>query len=342
LRNILNKSEKIQKMRSKKLSKLGRIIWLGVITLWTGIKIQPAIADETKSINFLDSVSLEAKDLLAQGNINLTKITGVRLNQTEEGLEVILETPTGEQLVPLILPEGNNLVIEILDATLALPGESEFRETNPVPGITEISVTRIDNSSIRLTITGEKQAPSAEVVPSQEDLVLSVTPQTTALPEADEEIEVIATGEGEQAGYYVPDATTGTRTDTPIRDIPQSIQVVPRQVIEDQGITRIGDALRNVSGVTPQRDFGNVSDLFNIRGFNNSTTLRNGFRLGTTFGPTVTTAPNVVERIEVLKGPASVLYGQVQPGGVVNFVTKKPLREPFYNLEFTAGNFSFF
>ncbi|MBE9166691.1 Plug domain-containing protein [Pleurocapsales cyanobacterium LEGE 06147] len=62
-----------------------------------------------------------------------------------------------------------------------------------------------------------------------------------------------------------------------MRDIPQSIQVVPRQVIEDQGITHIGDALRNVSGVTPQRDFATISDRFSIRGFDNSRTLRNGF-----------------------------------------------------------------
>ncbi|MBE9166692.1 hypothetical protein IQ238_03815 [Pleurocapsales cyanobacterium LEGE 06147] len=70
--------------------------------------------------------------------------------------------------------------------------------------MTEISVTSIDDSTIRITITGEKQAPSAEVVPSREDLVLSVTPQTTASPEADEEIEVIATGEGKKKVISFP------------------------------------------------------------------------------------------------------------------------------------------
>lgn len=163
-------------------------------------------------------------------------------------------------------------------------------------------------------------------------------------PEDDEEIEIIATGQAEEEdGYDVDEATTATRTDTPLRDVPQSIQVVPQQVIEDQGVTRISDALRNVSGVTPQRDIGNVSDRFNIRGFEDARTLRNGFRSGLQdrgFAP-VTVAPNTVERIEVLKGPASVLYGQVEPGGLINYVTKKPLDNPFYNLEFTAGNFGF-
>ena len=61
-------------------------------------------------------VSTSAKDLLAQQN-GITEVTGVQLNQTDRGLEVILETAAGEQLVPLIFPEGNNLVIDILDAT---------------------------------------------------------------------------------------------------------------------------------------------------------------------------------------------------------------------------------
>ncbi|MBE9168809.1 TonB-dependent siderophore receptor [Pleurocapsales cyanobacterium LEGE 06147] len=278
-----------------------------------------------------------ATDLVAQG---VTRVMGVEVNQTPDGLELILKTVAGsERLVPLILPQGNDLVIDILDATLAFSIRNGVTRLNPAPGITKISVTQVDDSSIRVTITGEKQAPSAEVVPSREDLVLSVTPQTTAQTEADEEIEVIATGEGEEESYFVPDASTATRTDTPIRDIPQSIQVVPQEVIEDQGITRIGDALRNVSGVTPQRDIAGSNFRFTIRGFDNSRILRNGFRSGDVFGITTSTATNSVERIEVLKGPASVLYGQVEPGGVVNFVTKKPLDEPFYNLQLRAGSF---
>ena len=280
-------------------------------------------------------------DLLAQGNV--TRVTGVEVNQTPDGLELILETVAGsERLVPLILPQGNDLVIDILDATLAFSIRNGVTRLNPAPGIDRITVNRADDNSIQVRITGENKALSADVVPGRDNLVLSVTPDdTTAEQEPDEEIEIIATGEAEEDDYYVPDATTATRTDTPLRDIPQSIQIVPREVIEDQGVTRIGDALRNVSGVTIQRDRGNASDRFNIRGFDNSRTLRNGFRSGNISGNTINISPNVVEQIEVLKGPASVLYGQVEPGGVVNYVTKKPLNEPFYNLEFTAGSFGF-
>ncbi|MEM8828501.1 MAG: TonB-dependent receptor, partial [Cyanobacteria bacterium P01_G01_bin.19] len=280
-------------------------------------------------------------DLLAQNNV--TRVTGVETIQTEAGLELILRTVTGsERLVPLILPQGNDLVIDILDATLAFSIRNGVTETNPTSGISRITVNKVDDTSIRVTITGTNQTPSAEIVPGRDDLVLSVTPQdTTAESEPIEEIEVIATGEAEEDGYRVDNATTATRTDTPLRDIPQSIQVVPQQVIEDQNITRIGEALRNVSGVTLQRDRSNASDRFVIRGFEDSRILRNGFRTGSSLGGTISTATSTVERVEVLKGPASVLYGQVEPGGIVNLVTKKPQAEAVFNLEFRAGSFGF-
>ena len=302
----------------------------------TGERKVKKIAIEETSVN-------ETSSLIAQG---VTRVTGVEVNQTDEGLELILKTSAGsERLVPLILPEGNDLVIDILDATLAFSIRNGVTETNPAPGINKITVNKANDNSIRVRIAGANQTPSAEVLPGRDDLVLSVTPQdSTAQEEPDEEIEVIATGEAEEEdSYSVDEATTATRTNTPLRDVPQSIQVIPQKVIEDQGVTRIGDAVRNVSGVTPQRDRSNASDRFNIRGFDNSRILRNGFGTGNIAGTgdARNISPSVVERIEVLKGPASVLYGQAQPGGVVNYVTKKPLDEPFYNLEFTAGNFGF-
>jgi hypothetical protein len=80
----------------------------------------------------------------------ITPVTGVKLKQTNKGLEVILTTAAGSQkLVPLILPEGNKLVIDILDATLALPTENEFTQVNPASGIRSVALTKIDSSSIR-------------------------------------------------------------------------------------------------------------------------------------------------------------------------------------------------
>ncbi|MGL5836774.1 MAG: TonB-dependent siderophore receptor, partial [Waterburya sp.] len=276
---------------------------------------------------------------LAQG---VTRVTGVEIKQTNSGLEVILQTAVGGQkLVPLILPQGNKLAIDLLDVTLALPTRNEFRETNPAPGIKSVTLTKIDESSIRLTITGKKNTPTAEVIPSQRNLVLSINPQgTSAQKRPEEEIEVIATGEGEEDDYTVPDASSATRTDTPIRDIPQSIQVIPQEILKDQQVNRLDEALSNVSGTTFGGTFGNTSLNFNIRGFANAPVLQDGFRQFGTFDNGASETTNL-ERVEVLKGPASILYGEVQPGGVINLVSKQPLAQPFYQAELQLGNRAF-
>lgn len=277
-----------------------------------------------------------AADLLAQ---RVTRVTGVKVIQTDEGLELILETVAGsERLVPLILPEGNDLVIDILDATLAFSIRNGVTELDPAPGITQITVNRAEENSVRVRITGENQTPSAEIVPGRGNLVLSVTPEgTTAAQQPDEEIEVIATGERAEDDYFVPEASTATRTNTPIRDIPQSIQVVPQQVIEDQQAIGLDEALTNVSGVTTSSTFANASENFIIRGFENAPVLRDGFRLFGDFGQNFAETANL-EQVEVLKGPASIVYGEIQPGGIINLVTKKPLAQPFYEANLQLGN----
>ena len=277
-----------------------------------------------------------AADLLAQ---RVTRVTGVEVIQTDRGLELILETVAGsERLVPLILPEGNDLVIDILDATLAFSIRNGVTELNPAPGINRITVNEGDDNSIQVRIAGENQTPSAEVVTGKDDLVLSVTPDgTTAETEPDDSINVIATGEGTEDDYFVPEASTATLTDTPIRDIPQSIQVIPRQVIEDQQAIELEEILNNVSGVVPDGSNGGIIESFNIRGFDNTPVLRDGFRQFGDFGQNFTETANL-ERMEVLKGPASILYGEIEPGGIINLVTKKPLNRPFYEARLKLGN----
>ncbi|MBE9167126.1 TonB-dependent siderophore receptor [Pleurocapsales cyanobacterium LEGE 06147] len=287
-----------------------------------------------------NDLSGTAADLVAQG---VTRVTGVQINQTESGLELVLETVAGsERLVPLILPEGNELVIDLLDATLAFSIRNGVTKLNPAPGINRITVNQADENSIRVRITGENQAPSAEVVPGGDDLVLSITPESTiAEQEPDEEIEVIATGEAEDDDYYVPDASTATRTETPLWDIPASVQVVPQEVIEDQGATNVREVVRNVAGVTFADSIGNRAERFNLRGFQAEQFL-NGIREDTVFSNRTQQDLANIERVEVLKGPASVLFGRAEPSGIINFITKQPLLEPYYNLEFTAGNFDFY
>ena len=159
--------------------------------------------------------------------------------------------------------------------------------------------------------------------------------------QAEREEEIVVTGE-QETGYSVPDATTGTRTDTPIRDIPQSIQVIPRQVIEDRQVVRLNELADNVSGVQPEPGYGGLSSAgYTVRGFSlQFENFRNGFR---DFGFTSPRDVANIERVEILKGPASVLYGGgFGFSGLVNTVTKKPLAEPFYNPSITIGNYSFY
>ncbi|NJR52470.1 MAG: TonB-dependent siderophore receptor [Leptolyngbyaceae cyanobacterium CSU_1_3] len=156
-------------------------------------------------------------------------------------------------------------------------------------------------------------------------------------------IEIVVTGERQQDGYRVPNASVGTRTDTPLRDIPQSIQVIPQQVLQDQNVTDLGEALRNVPGASLEnaaRSF--IQSSFTLRGFPaGGDVLWNGWRENPGAGIVGFDAA-AIERIEVIKGPASVLYGQGGLAGTVNYVTKQPLREPYYALEASAGSFNFY
>jgi iron complex outermembrane recepter protein len=154
--------------------------------------------------------------------------------------------------------------------------------------------------------------------------------------------KMIVTGAA-PAEYKVEAAETATKTDTPIMETPVSIQVVPLQVLEDQKVSRLDDALNNVSGVIRSNDSYGTGDSFSIRGFDQmESTYEDGLKLDqyTTSGLTRSTAN--IERIEVVKGPASVLFGRAEPGGLVNIVTKQPLDTPYYSVEQQAGSYAFF
>ena len=209
--------------------------------------------------------------------------------------------------MPLIQPQGNNLVIDVPDATLSFSIRNGVREANPAPGISSLALDKIDDSSIRLTITGERQTPSAEIVPGRDDLVLSVTPESTTAREPEREIDVIVTGAAADNDRNVTNTNVGTITDTAIQDVPQSIQVVPQKVIEDQQVTNITDAIRNVPGIVPSESNRTLFNNLTIRGFGGGfgegTDLyrRNGLR--DTQGASNTGDTAKIERIEVLKGP---------------------------------------
>lgn len=140
--------------------------------------------------------------------------------------------------------------------------------------------------------------------------------------------------------YSVKKSSTATKTDTPIFDTPASIQVVPKAVMDDQNTTRIKDALENVSGVRAQPSLG-FGNGFLVRGFRTDRVYRNGLAANSRlFGSEFDTAN--LESVEVLKGPAAVLFGRSEPGGLINITTKKPLDVPFYSLEQQFGSYDLY
>jgi iron complex outermembrane receptor protein len=149
--------------------------------------------------------------------------------------------------------------------------------------------------------------------------------------------------DGPVQGYRATRTATGTKTDTALRDVAQSIQVVPRQVLEDQAVNNLGDALSNVSSVQRSNSFGGVSEAFVIRGFKATTYAVDGMLINPLVArpETLRDLANV-ERVEVLKGPASVLYGRGNPGGLINLVTRQPSFTPEAQVKVQAGTYDFY
>lgn len=138
-------------------------------------------------------------------------------------------------------------------------------------------------------------------------------------------------------GYRASNSVSATRIDVPIDELPITINAFTQDFIDDQKPRSLWEVVRFAPGVTNSNpEFNGGSAVFNVRGFNTTTTLRNGFA-----GPTVLDPANIT-RVEVVKGPGSLLYGNIQPGGVVNFITKRPEDKFRVQLEEVVGTDSFF
>lgn len=141
-------------------------------------------------------------------------------------------------------------------------------------------------------------------------------------------------------GYQATDALTSTKIDALLKDLPITAAVIPHQLIEDRSINYLGEALDNVSGVQRKLGYGGTQNFgAYIRGFDAGfITLRNGFR---DFGWYTMRDIANVERFEVHKGPASIIYGALQPGGITNTVTKQPVVDPLLDVGATFGSFNY-
>jgi iron complex outermembrane recepter protein len=300
---------------------------------WISLVPMAAQAESAWSERELPTNSSATDLILAQA---ATQITAVRVEPDGDRLRLVIEADR-DLPEPSTSVVGNALVAEIPNAVIVLPEGGNVEKFAPSPGIALVSVTNEPGNRVRISITGSDGPPAVNVSAGSAGLVLGIAPGLGLASGDDEAIRIGVTGEGDE-GYAPRNATSATRTDTPLRDIPRTIQIIPEQVLKDQGITRVTDAVRNVSSVVQDGGFGGTSDQLNIRGFFTDGIFVDGFRgaAGRGFAETAN-----VERIEVLRGPASVLFGNTEPGGIINLITKRPLAEPVYSVDLQGGSDGF-
>ena len=141
----------------------------------------------------------------------------------------------------------------------------------------------------------------------------------------------------EQRSRYVPNNLGLSRLPQPVRDIPQSITVVPQELMQEQAVTSFRDALRNVTGISLAAGEGGGAqgDNLTLRGFS----ARNDYFLdGIRDQGSYTRDIFNIESIEVLKGPSAVLFGRGSTGGAINQVSKSPRLEPLYSATLSVGS----
>ncbi|MCJ8203130.1 TonB-dependent siderophore receptor [Pseudomonas sp. RGM2987] len=145
-------------------------------------------------------------------------------------------------------------------------------------------------------------------------------------------------------GYVATRSATGTKTDTPILEIPQTINVVTADQIATQGARNLTQALRYTPGLNTGgfTDRNAIADEITSRGFSPTPLYLDGAYLpyAGSLGGAPQIDPYTLERIEVLKGPSSVLYGQNQPGGLINMVSKRPTTEQRSQIKLGAGSYN--
>ena len=215
-------------------------------------------------------------------------------------------------------------------ASVALAGSSEkatiykngeFILQHLTPGNYELMAIAIGYSTHRQQVS----------IAEGEELILNIVMKQ--LQSSLQEVEVIGRKEN---SYKNENSFSYTKIEMPLKDIPQSISSVTKELIQDRQALRLREIIQNVAGVN---EFSAYDDI-TMRGFRNSGThgrLLNGLRTYNNYW----TSPLLVtiERVEFIKGPASAVFANTNPGGTVNMVTKKPLDETRQAIHFTTGSF---
>ena len=237
------------------------------------------------------------------------------------------------------------------------PGSLSGRITVEGTAATGISV-KLDTTAQETVTNADGRFTFSNIEPGKYTLVISgggfvpqnrtveiksgqVTTQDARLEKITASIDVVAS----LKEYHLEESGVATRVNTRLIDLPQSIQVFPNQLIEDRAILEGNELFRNVSGLNQ-----NVYSAMTFRGFTQREILYNGTR-GNPFGSLEGDVNNAgfstsqirltnIQRVEVLKGPASSLYGSTEVGGLINYVTKKPKEAVDGEMQVRFGSFA--
>jgi len=266
-------------------------------------------------------------------------VTGIQLNRTDRGLEVILETTGDKEPRTFETRYGETLAIDVINTQLRLPEAEAFREENPLPGIASVEVVQQYTNSIRVIVTGTDEVPTAEVIPSPEGFAFNVTspsavadqpptPELEPSTPTEEPEPAPPNAEGEETIELI---VTATRTEEREEDIPRSVTVITREELEQQlSVNRnLGDVLgRVVPGFGPPNGIGSSIDFQSLRG-RAASVLIDGVPISENVGlgrELRSLDPATIERVEIVRG-STALYGGEATGGVINIITRQPSNE---------------
>lgn len=244
------------------------------------------------------------------------------------------------RLVPFAVPAGD------LSTALVTFGRQAGLQVSYVPSVAANLSTGGISGTLTVGAAADRLLAGTGLVARLSGTTLLVARPGAATGQGNESgilaldpVEVSANAQdpyGPGVGFVATQTMTGSKTDTPLIEIPQSISVVTRDQMTSQATQTLGEALRYTPGVLAE-EYGGTDlrlDRFMIRGFQGSMPFLDGLPTisrYTLLSPLID--PYSLERLEVLRGPSSVLYGQNIPGGIVNAVSKRPTETAFGEFE---------
>ncbi len=181
----------------------------------------------------------------------VAKVTNVQLNQTNQGLNLVLDTSTGKRPQVFTSKRGNSFVADIINTQLQLPQGDTFRQVNPAPGVASVIINRLDENSIRIVVTGSNGAPNGQISDrTNKGFTLSLTPGAPAAPTASTPgSPPVPTSTAQTPGVMVPNPNVTIDGNAPAGGV---APVLPRAVAPP-----VGDiAISNTDSSAAQIDLG--------------------------------------------------------------------------------------